>query len=285
MVQMYDHRAADVVMHESNLHRAAQPESIPPEEKGSSDRFPMAQYFVRKDKTRANPYEWALGFKEITSPTNMRTMIAILLPQAGFSNKVPILIPQDVPFGEAAASIALLLANLNSFAFDFVVRQKLQGQTLNLFILEQLPVIAPAAFEEKIAGVKIADFIREQVLCLSYTAHDLAPFARDLGFAGEPFPWNEEERRERMATLDALFMYLYGLSVEEARYILESFPIVREQDIAACGEYRTQNRIIKALEELFAGQLPSFATGFHRLGQEPQCDEAESLSNHSGSAR
>jgi hypothetical protein len=279
MVQMYDHRAADVVMHESNLHRAAQPESIPPEEKGSPERFPMAQYFVRKDKTRVNPYEWTLGFKDITSATNMRTMIAAIVPTTAAGNTLPLLLDLSPD------ATCLLLANFNSLAFDYIARQKAQTTHLNWYILEQLPVIAPAAFEAEIGGVKIADFIREQVLRLSYTAHDLAPFARDLGFVGEPFPWDAEERQERMAALDALFMYLYGLSVEEARYILESFPIVREQDIAACGEYRTQNRIIKGLEELFAGQLPSFATGFHRLGQETQCDEAESLSNHGGSAR
>ena len=71
---------------------------------------------------------------------------------------------------------ALLSANLNSFVLDFVLRQKLQGQTINLFILEQLPVIAPAQFESPIGSIRIADFIRDQVLRLSYTAHDLAPW-------------------------------------------------------------------------------------------------------------
>jgi hypothetical protein len=50
-----------------------------------------------------------------------------------------------------------------------------------------------------------------QVLALTYTAHDMAPFARDLGYvdaAGEVLPplvWNEEDRRARLAALDALF--------------------------------------------------------------------------------
>ncbi|MDR1709946.1 MAG: restriction endonuclease [Candidatus Accumulibacter sp.] len=256
MVQMYDHRAADVVVNTEKLHRPAQRESIPAKIKEQPDRYPVPQYFVDADETHANPYEWALGFKEITAPTNARTMIATVLPRAGFGNKIPILVPQDVSSQKAAEDTALLLANLNSFVFDFVIRQKLQGQTINLYILEQLPVIAPGAFEEKIGGVKIADFIRGQVLRLSYTAHDLAPFARDLGFDGEPFRWDEADRRRRMAALDALFFHLYGLDAGDATYILDSFPIVREQDEAAFGDYRTRALILDALEKIRAGRLP-----------------------------
>ena len=53
---------------------------------------------------------------------------------------------------------------------------------------------------------KIEDFdktarnlVRDHVLRLTYTAHDMAPFARDLGYEGPPFVWNEEERRHRRA--------------------------------------------------------------------------------------
>ena len=59
-----------------------------------------------------------LGFKEITAPTNIRSMIAALLPAVGFGNKVPILKPLD---GENDSW--LLAANFNSTVFDFVVRQ------------------------------------------------------------------------------------------------------------------------------------------------------------------
>ncbi|MDR3088067.1 MAG: hypothetical protein LBU45_09010 [Azoarcus sp.] len=150
----------------------------------------------------------------------------------------------------------LLMANIASFAFDFVLREKVQGQNLNWYILEQLPVIAPAAFEAEIDGIKIADFIREQVLRLSYTAHNLAPFARDLGYGEKPFHWDEEDRMLRMAALDALFMYLYGLSADDAGYILETFPIVRKQDEAAWGDFRSKNLILAGLKKLNTGQWP-----------------------------
>ena len=104
----------------------------------------------------------------------------------------------------------------------------------------------------------VADFVVAQVLALSYTAHDLAPFARDLGYvdaAGEvlpPITWDDEDRRARRAALDALFFHLYGLSEDDAAYVLGTFPIVRQQDIAAFGRFRTQDDVL-ALLRLFKG--------------------------------
>jgi hypothetical protein len=102
----------------------------------------------------------------------------------------------------------------------------------------------------------VADFVAPQVLVLSYTAHDMAPFARDLGYvdaAGDvlaPFVWDEAERRTRLAALDALFFYLYGLNADDAAYILGTFPIVREQDQKAFGRYRTEDDILQFLSLL-----------------------------------
>lgn len=82
---------------------------------------------------------------------------------------------------------------------------------------------------------------------------DLAPFARDLGYVGAqgevlpPFVWNEKERRGRLAALDALFFWLYGLDADDAGYVMDSFPIVREQDERAFGRYRTKDDVLALL--------------------------------------
>ena len=88
---------------------------------------------------------------------------------------------------------------------------------------------------------------------LTYTAHDMAPFARDLGYDGPPFVWNQEERRHLRARLDALYFHLYGLSREDASYVLDTFPIVRKQDEAAFGRYRTRDLILAYMNALAAG--------------------------------
>ena len=73
---------------------------------------------------------------------------------------------------------------------------KVQGQTFNLFILKQLPVVPPARYREVSFGPKTAEqIVHETVLELTCTAQDMAPFARDMGHVDEagkvlpPFRW------------------------------------------------------------------------------------------------
>ena len=272
MVQMYDHRAADVVVNTANLKRAAQQEPICQVEKVSPDRCPAPQYWVlatEVEKTWAG--QWCIAYKSVTAPSNMRTMIAAIVPQCGVGNSMAMLLPEAGNEASYVAWAPLLMANLGSMAFDFVLRQKVQGQNLNWFIVEQSAVIAPARFQERLPAAfakamraaklmnghhphpTVADFVIPQVLVLSYTAHDMAPFARDLGYVDEagavlpPFVWDEEARRARLAALDAVFFYLYGLNAQDAAYILGTFPIVRDQDQKAFGRYRTQDDILQLL--------------------------------------
>jgi len=81
----------------------------------------------------------------------------------------------------------------------------------------------------------------------------MAPFARDLGYDGPPFIWNEEERRHLRARLDALYFHLYGLSRKDAAYILDTFPIVRRHDKAAFGTYRMKDMVLAYYNALAAG--------------------------------
>jgi Eco57I restriction-modification methylase len=262
MVQMFDHRAADVVMNMANLKRPAQQQPVAAEQKESPDRYPTPQFFVAaSDVAPVWSGEWAVAYKSITSPTNMRTMIAAIVPRCGLGNSMAALVPESSEVPKYGNWAPLLLANLGALAFDFALRQKVQGQNLNWFVVEQAVVIAADRFEAQIGGVKIADFIREQVLHLSYTAHDLAPFARDLGHVNAdgsvkpPFVWNDEDRRARLAALDGLFMHLYGLNESDAAYILDTFPIVREQDMAAFGRYRTKDDVLVQLRRIQQGSL------------------------------
>ena len=119
--------------------------------------------------------------------------------------------------------------------------------------MEQLPVIAKEAYERAFGRTTAREFVRDHVLRLTYTAHDMAPFARDLGYDGPPFIWNEEERRHLRARLDALYFHLYGISREDASYIMDTFPIVRRQDVDEFGSYRTKEMVLAYMNALAAG--------------------------------
>ena len=249
MVEAYDHRAASVVINPANLNRPAQSRDATVEEHTNPDWLPDPQFWVPESECGWAPGEnWVLGFKEITSPTNAMTFIAALFPAVGFGNKVPIFKPETKDRNEW-----LLAANFNAMPFNFVTRQKVHGQTLNLFIVEQLPVIASADYDRCFGSTSARDIVQDHVLRLTFTAHHMAPFARDLGYQGPPFVWNQEKRRHLRARLDALYFHLYGLSREDASYMLDTFPIVRREDEAQFGSYRSKKMILAYMNALAAG--------------------------------
>ncbi len=257
MIYNYDHRSSHVTTNEENLHNAALSANLSAVEKAKPDCFPTPQYWVSKsDVPEKERREWAIGFRDIARATDMRTMIAAIIPTVAAGNKLPLLLLDATSTNVDYVKLApLVLANLNAVIFDFVVRQKVQSTSMNWFIVEQLPLIRPEQFEQVLGKTKIADFVRNEVLHLSYTAHDLAPFAHDLGYDGAPFAWDEDDRRHRTARLDALFFHLYGLSRDDAAYILDTFPIVREQDEKAHGRYLTKELILAYMNVVAAGDF------------------------------
>ena len=252
MVQAFDHRAASITNREGNLFRPGQPDRTLDEEYSDPAFSPRPRYWVSQQESDVvQNLQWLLAFKDITASTNVRTMIAAVVPQVGCGHTLPILIPAKCDFDSESA--ACLLANLNSFGFDYVARQKVQATHLMWYIVEQLPVIAPADYDRPFGATTARDLVRDHVLRLTYTAHDMAPFARDLGYDGEPFIWDEEERRHLRARLDALYFHLYGLSRDAAEYVLDTFPIVRREDEAAFGKYRTRDMTLAYMNALAAG--------------------------------
>ena len=215
MVQAFDHRAASIVINPKNLHRPAQPKPATLEQHGDPNWLPEPQYWVLRSGTSFPTAPYLLGFKDVTAPTNVRSMIAALIPGSGVGNTLPIVTAD----WRSGADAALLVANLNAVVFDYVARQKIQGQHLNWFIVEQLPVVPPKRYRTVSIGPKTAEeIVREVVLELTYTAHAMAPFARSMGHvdeAGEilpPFRWNGDRRLHLRAKLDALYFHLYGIT-------------------------------------------------------------------------
>ena len=257
MVQAFDHRAASVTINPENLHRPAQPAPPTLEQHQDPDWVPDPQFWVPASQCDCPAgSNWVLGFKRITSTTNVRTFISSLLPAVGFNDLLPILLPDTSDRREW-----LLAANLNSAPFDYVTRQKVQANHLNLFIVEQLPVVPPDRYESARFGPKsAAEIVREAVLELTYTAHDMAPFARDMGHVDAggavlpPFAWDEEGRLFLRAKLDAVYFHLYGVTDrDDVRYVYSTFPIVEREETAAYGTYRSRELCLAWMNALAAG--------------------------------
>ena len=252
MVQAFDHRAASVVVDPENLNRPAQPRQATLEEHRNPRFLPSPRFWISQGESDATQrWQYLLTFKEITATTNVRTMIASLVPQVGCLDTLPVLLPHNDTLDSSDA--ACVLANLNSFCLDYIIRQKVQATHIKLYMLEQFPIIAPDSYDRRFGAVTARELVHDHVLRLTYTAHDMAPFARDLGYGGPPFVWDEEERRHLRARLDALYFHLYGLGRDDTRYVLETFPIVRREDEKAFNCYRTRDLILLYMNALAVG--------------------------------
>jgi hypothetical protein len=247
-VHHYDHRLSCY----SKRPEGSQDTELPRltlEEKNDPWRGPIPRYWMSGcdvDHRLEGKWdrEWLLGWRDITRSTDERTLIADVIPRMAVNDKFLLAMPSH---GSAAA----LLACLSSFACDYIARQKVSGVSMKYFAMKQLAVLPPDTFDEMPwAPGEGVTWLTPRVLELTYTAHDLAPFARDLGDEGQPFRWDEERRAVIRAELDAVMFHLYGLTEEEADYIMETFPIVRGKDIAAHGEYRTKRLILEAYRAL-----------------------------------
>ncbi|MFD3423224.1 Eco57I restriction-modification methylase domain-containing protein [Streptomyces decoyicus] len=187
--------------------------------------------------------EWVMGWRDITNKSNERTMICSAAPAHGFGHPFPLVIPA------ATAHAPLLGAALSSMACDYAVRQKIGGTHLTLGYVYQLPVPTP----EMLAAH--TSFIEPRQLELTYTSHDMAPFARDLGDTGDPFRWDPDRRPVIRAELDALFFHLYGITRDDTAYILDTFNVTRDNDIKAQDTYRTKDLILAEYDRMAAAGL------------------------------
>ncbi len=211
---------------------------------------------------------WLVGWRDITNTTNERTLIASAMPWAAVGHTCYLLFPS----AESERMAALLLANLSAFVLDFAARQKIGGTHMNQGFLKQLPVLAPTVYTPSSPWSpteKLSAWLLPRVLELTYTAWDLESFAKDCGYVGPPFKWDEERRFLLRCELDAAYFHLYLGTADEwrenggaellgyfptprdaAAYIMDTFPIVKRKDEEKHGEYRTKRVILEVYDAL-----------------------------------
>ena len=202
---------------------------------------------------------WLQAFRGITRSTDERTFLTNNLPKSGVGNSAPVI---DYSNARSLAS-ALVLANMNSLPLDWSARFSVGGINMNFFIVKQLPVLPPDTYlNEGRTGHPYVQLIVPRVLELTYTSEEMEGFANDLGFDGLPFPWNDERRHCLRCELDAIFAHMNGLTRSDLEWILDaqapssSFPSLKQNEMRAFGEYRTQRYVLEAFDLLEHGQVP-----------------------------
>ena len=204
---------------------------------------------------------WHLSFRKISNATNARTLVVSITPRSGLLDS------GNNIFTKSAPNAFCLLASLNSFAVDYVARQKMGGPNMTVGIISQLPNLLPDAYSQQCSWSgnmqTLRDWLLPRTLELTYTAWDLEAFAQDCGLSGPPFRWDEPRRFLLRCELDAAFFHLYfGPEIEWRQqpealtkafptprhavdYILDTFPIVKRKDEARTEETNAADEVVK----------------------------------------
>ncbi len=249
MVHQYDHRYGTYegqTEAQANQGTLSRPTSA---EKADPNYGVSPKYWVRDSNVTAalrdrDPH-WMIAWRDIARATDERTLISSVLPRVGAGDTALLMFSGHPLFG-------LLVGNLNSFALDWCARQRISGTHLKYHVVRQLPVLPPDWYATTApwATETLADWIRRYVVELVYSTHDLSDFARDAGWEGPPFQWNDQRRPHLRAELDAAYFRLYGITRDDVNHVMESFWTVRERDGRRWGTYRTRNLVLDAYDAM-----------------------------------
>ena len=184
---------------------------------------------------RLHYQDYRLGFRDVASNTNERTLVSTLIPPTFHGNKIPTVQPTD-EHGDTLITTTeqiFVCAIWNSFVLDWVIRQKVTT-TLNFFYIYQLPVPRLTTSDPRFAPIVTR---AAKLVCTSPEFDDLA---KAVGLKSHANGVTDPAERAKLrAELDGLVAHLYGLTENEFAHILATFPLV-PQDVrdAALVAYR-----------------------------------------------
>ncbi len=237
MLDAYDHRDADVYKSATAEKRQNQPRYLTDEDKADPWREALPINWVREEVLPGDLPAWLVGFSDITSATNERTMLSAALPRGGVGNSYALVM------GEGKEC---LLGVFNSFAFDYIARLKVAGLHINFFYLKQLPMPSPETFDRPCSwgGDSLRSWMNERVAALSCTSWAMGSMAKDLVGRKKVYAWDPGKRFLIRCEIDAAVFHLFGIARDDVAYIMDTFRAVRKHDEAAHGEYQTKRIIL-----------------------------------------
>lgn len=248
-IQQYDHRFASFenISADKRFGIKAATNNPTDIQKGNFDYEILPRYWVHQSFAEANAtqrkisYDWNIGFRDTTNViSNFRTAVACIVGKAAFNYKCPNVI---VSGGDAKVS-ALFLGLFNSVPFDYMLRLKFYGANLTKSLLLQSFVPHFSKVED------YSDEIMKAVCALTNGSKSVSSFANECGHQNLGYVLGKE-REVLKARIDAIFFKLYGLTIEDAEYIFETFSIWKQKQIELYGSYLSKELAVNELRKLY----------------------------------
>ncbi|MEI8703403.1 Eco57I restriction-modification methylase domain-containing protein [Mesorhizobium sp. ISC15] len=270
MIDAYDYRAKGYL---SGRGRSADWVDMP---FGSAQKSIQPQWRILQENIASKLHgridNYRIGFCDVASPTNSRSLMAAIIPPNTVSgHKVPTIIFD----GGDRKDMLLWLGVANSLAMDFLVRKKV-SLTMSYTIMDSLP------FPRDYKKIPFADSIAERVMRLCAVGEEMEGLWRTAIETGLlPASARLEEDPDRRAVLTAEIDVLvarevYGLNKQEMLYILdpvnilgedcdiETFKALRNREMREFNEYRTQRLVLEAWDRLAGTQIDTGAIEVQR---------------------
>ena len=227
--------------------------------------------------------KYLMGWRDITGAVNERTYLLTVIPFCGAGNTL-----QLAYFNNSIEIIkqACFIANADSLIVDYCAKFKIGGNHMNMFVTKQLPVLPPSAYHEaalsfivprvmaltytandmtewaKALWTDSTPAMRQKMLELNGKSREFSQENSGSTLACGPYIYDDIKRAILRAELDAYFARLYGLTRTELQYILdphsvmgedypsETFRVLKDNEIAKYGEYRTQRLVLEAWDRM-----------------------------------
>ena len=227
--------------------------------------------------------KYLMGWRDITGAVNERTYLLTVIPFCGAGNTL-----QLAYFNNSIEIIkqACFIANADSLIVDYCAKFKIGGNHMNMFVTKQLPVLPPSAYHEAALSFIVprvmaltytanditewakalwndsTPAMRQKMLELNGKNRKFSQENSGSTLACGPYIYDDIKRAILRAELDAYFARLYGLTRTELQYILdphsvmgedypsETFRVLKDNEIAKYGEYRTQRLVLEAWDRM-----------------------------------
>ena len=186
--------------------------------------WPESRFYVDKElwKKYLRNYseEYSLCWRSLTSPTNRRTMLAMIIPTIPTCQSIQMLQTPDVE------DLVILLALFNSIPFDYFVRIKMPGLDLTQSVIKQIPVPSRSDYDEMLEFGGIECSLKKHIM--SYTISILKDEDRLAGLVcqlkNSVYEVEGKDMLQKQKMIDLLFKKAYHLGDDAYKEILRTFP-------------------------------------------------------------
>jgi hypothetical protein len=260
-IHQFDHRFGtfEDIPPEKRFQRRAGTKRVTEEEKEDPDYEIIPRYWLEEsifnDKKSDLGWsrDWIFAFRDIVRVTSdARIAKGTICPMHPFVHTAPVLTFNS---NEPAKRALQFTCIFTSFSFEFAMRQSVGGAHLTLYILKQLPMPKPGELDDTQVSIDGREASASHYLTkfgkqLTWSSHSLDGLGDDLNDAKGPYEWDEDQRQQTRATVDALVAKLYGLSKDDFRYILDDYDTLKSQEMDREGKFISKEKRLGAYDRV-----------------------------------